>query len=141
MLGCEYYSLSRVVFTAHLRFQQNHIPYPEETMTQSDQSLSNVSELDSLDQQIVVLLRTDGRMSFTEISKRLSIPEATARYRVQRLLQSGLIQITAWPNPEKLGRPNVLILWLTIDKGQIDAVSEQLASMNEVRFAATLIGR
>ena len=107
-------------------------------MTQAD---SNSIGLDKLDQEIIALLRIDGRMAFKEIAKRLEIPEATARYRVQRLLQSGGIQIIAWPNPEKLGVPHVLILSLTVKEGQTTAVAAQLTSMNEARFVAVTSGR
>lgn len=75
-------------------------------------------------------------MAFTEIAKRLSIPEATARYRVQRLLNSDLIKIVAWPNPDKLGKPHVLIIWLIVENQRVDAVAAELAAMQEVRFAA-----
>lgn len=107
-------------------------------MTQAD---SNNIGLDNLDREIIALLRIDGRMAFKEIAKRLEIPEATARYRVQRLLQSGGIQIIAWPNPEKLGVPHVLILSLTVKEGQTNTVAEQLSDMTEVRFLAITSGR
>lgn len=107
-------------------------------MTQAD---SNSVGLDKLDQEIIALLRIDGRMAFKEIANRLDIPEATARYRVQRLLQSGGIQIIAWPNPEKLGVPHVLILSLTVKEGQTTAVASQLTSMTEARFVAVTSGR
>ncbi len=107
-------------------------------MTQGDRT--DIS-LDELDQEIIALLRLDGRMAFKEIAKRLNLPEATARYRVQRLLQSGGIHITAWPNPAKLGVPHVLILCLTIKEGQTDAVAEELTSMVETRFVAVTTGR
>ncbi len=98
-------------------------------------------ELDEIDQGIIELLRIDGRMALTEISKQLNIPGATARYRVQRLLQSKAIQITAWPNPNTMGKPHMLILFLTVENGQIDAVAEKLTAMAEVRFVAILAGR
>lgn len=107
-------------------------------MTPTD---SNNIGLDDLDREIIALLRIDGRMAFKEIANRLEIPEATARYRVQRLLQSGGIQIVAWPNPEKLGVPHVVILSLTVKDGQTNAVAEQLSSMTEVRFLAITSGR
>ena len=107
-------------------------------MNQSD--ATTTIELDGVDQGIIDLLRIDGRMAFTEIAKRLDIPEATARYRVQRLLQSKTIQITAWPNPEKIGKPHVLMLLLTIENGWIETVAQELALMEEVRFVATLVG-
>ena len=98
-------------------------------------------ELDELDQGIIELLRLDGRMAFNEISKRLDIPETTARYRVQRLLQSKVIHITAWPNPERTGKPHLLILLLRVENGRSSAVAQELTAMDEVRFVSILAGR
>jgi Lrp/AsnC family transcriptional regulator for asnA, asnC and gidA len=110
-------------------------------MTQSNPNISSGTGLDAVDQEIIGLLRIDGRMPFTEIAKRLSIPEATARYRVQRLLQSGIIQILAWPNPEKLGTPHLLIIYMIVENGYINTVAEAMAKMEEVRFVAITAGR
>ncbi len=110
-------------------------------MTDTVAKSSAHGSLDQIDQDIITLLRGDGRMAFTEIAKRLSIPEATARYRVQRLLQAEVIRIQAWPDPEKLGTPHILVVWLTVENGKIDAVAETLSAMPEVRFVATSAGR
>ena len=110
-------------------------------MTQAEQTSGNDFVLDAVDQGILQLLRLDGRMAFSEIAKRLDIPETTARYRVQRLIQSKMIQVTAWPNLEKMGKPHVLILQMIVANGWIDEVAKQLAEMEEVRFVALTTGR
>ena len=97
--------------------------------------------LDTVDQQIITLLHSDGRMAFTEIAKRVGIPEATARYRVQRLLQSDMITIQAWPNPDKLGIPHMIVVWVSVSSEQINSVADSLAQIPEVRFVATTAGR
>ncbi|NET54248.1 MAG: Lrp/AsnC family transcriptional regulator [Merismopedia sp. SIO2A8] len=97
--------------------------------------------LDAVDQQIITLLHGDGRMAFTEIAKRVGIPEATARYRVQRLLQSDMITIQAWPNPDKLGIPHMIVVWIAASSEYINSVADSLAQMPEVRFVATTAGR
>lgn len=109
-------------------------------MGNDDQKTLETTSLDELDQQIVQLMRQDGRMAFRDIAQRLEIPEATARYRVQRLLQSGVIKVLAWPDPAKLGTPNLIILWLTVEHSRIEAVAETLAKMKEVRFVAITTG-
>jgi Lrp/AsnC family transcriptional regulator, regulator for asnA, asnC and gidA len=98
-------------------------------------------ELDQIDQKIIGLLRMDGRMSFTEIAKRLEMPEATARYRVQRLLQTEVIQVLAWPNPQKLGTPYVTVIFLTVENSATEAVAAALAAIEAVRFVAVTSGR
>ncbi len=109
-------------------------------MTPPESTPNSITVLDEIDQEIIRLLRTDGRMSFTEVGKRLDMPEATARYRVQRLLQSGIVQVIAWPNPEKLGTPHIVIVSLIVENEQIDSIAEALEQMVEVRFVAITTG-
>lgn len=109
-------------------------------MAQSESTPNVIAVLDEIDQEIIRLLRTDGRMSFTEVGKQLNVPEATARYRVQRLLQSGIVQVIAWPNPEKLGTPHVVIVSLMVENAQVDAIAAALEQMVEVRFVAITTG-
>lgn len=110
-------------------------------MAQAEPGTSNAISLDKLDREIIDLLKIDGRMSYKEMGKRLTIPEATARYRVQRLLQSDIIQIQAWPNPKCFGTPHVAIVQLFIENGWIDPVAEQLTAIDEVQFVAVTAGR
>jgi len=41
-------------------------------------------ELDEIDRAILRLLQEDGRMSYSEISRRINVPESTVRARVNR---------------------------------------------------------
>jgi Lrp/AsnC family transcriptional regulator, regulator for asnA, asnC and gidA len=107
-------------------------------MIQSNLNPDPSGLLDSTDREIIQLLRLDGRMSFTEVAKRLSIPETTARYRVQRLLQHEVVRVVAWPNPEKMGKPHFIIVWLDIENSQVEAVTQELQKMDEVQFLAVV---
>lgn len=109
-------------------------------MTQTNMVPLAPIALDDLDRAIIGLLKTDGRMSFTEVSKQLNLPEATARYRVQRLLQSKVVKIHAALNPEHLGTPRVMIVQLFVENGKIDAVAAALVEIDEVQFVAVTAG-
>ena len=109
-------------------------------MTQKNSSFTTPFTLDDLDRDIIGLLKIDGRMSFTEVSKRLNLPEATARYRVQRLLQSKVVKIHATPNPDRLGTPRVVIVQLFVENNKIDAVAQALVEIEEVQFVAVTAG-
>ena len=109
-------------------------------MPSSEPGLTDSYSLDSTDQDIIQLLRQDGRMSFRDVAQQLQMPEATARYRVQRLLQSGVVKVLAWPDPAKLGTPNILILWLTVEHSQIETVAATLSQMDAIRFVAITTG-
>lgn len=97
-------------------------------------------ELDDLDRDIIGLLKVDGRISFSEVSKKLNLPEATARYRVQRLLQSKTIKIHATPNPDHLGMPHVVIVQLFVENSKIETVAAALVEIEEVQFVAITAG-
>lgn len=101
----------------------------------------SVMELDAIDQQIIEFLREDGRMTASVIAKRIDIPETTARYRVQRLIQTGTIKVSAWPNPEKLGKPNILIISVAVENGRVREVADAFLQMEEVRYIAVITGR
>lgn len=110
-------------------------------MTQAQQISPTAISLDELDRDIINLLKVDGRMTYKALGKQLNVPEATARYRAQRLLQSGLIKIQAWLNPQYFGTPHVAIVQLFIENGWIDPVAEQLSEIEEVQFVAVTAGR
>ena len=51
--------------------------------------------IDPVDTEILRLLGENGRMSNSEISRRLEISEATVRQRIKRLIDSGALKISA----------------------------------------------
>ena len=107
----------------------------------SNSPLPLPTSLDDLDLDIIRLLKEDGRVSFAEIATQLTIPKATARYRVQRLLQSGVMKVHAQLNPAKLGNPHTIIICLNVAIAQVDAVAETLTQMPEIQFVAIITGQ
>ncbi len=64
----------------------------------------NMSKTDEIDVKIVELLMQDGRMPAAEIGRRLGgITERVVRYRIDRMIESGLITISAIVHPQKIG--------------------------------------
>ena len=55
--------------------------------------------IDAVDCQMIRLLQKDGRISNTEIAKRIGVSEATVRIRLNRLIKEEIIQIVAVSNP------------------------------------------
>lgn len=90
-------------------------------------------EIDALDRQIICLLQLDGRTSNVDIARSIGVAEATVRKRIERLLQEGVIRVTAIPNVDKLGLEVETVIMLKVDFGQAQRIGEQLASMPEVR--------
>ncbi len=64
-------------------------------------------ELDALDRGILRILQEDGRISYSEMARRLGVPESTVRLRVRKLKGRGVIRkFAALINPFKAGYPS-----------------------------------
>jgi Lrp/AsnC family transcriptional regulator, regulator for asnA, asnC and gidA len=95
---------------------------------------------DELDRQIIRMLRADGRRSNREIARRLGVPEATARYRVRRLIESGILNITASVEPEHLGYAMTTVISVQVEPERMNAVAAEIAAMPEVMWIAITAG-
>ncbi|NJE47873.1 AsnC family transcriptional regulator, partial [Thermococcus sp. GR7] len=54
--------------------------------------MMNKEELDTLDRSILRILQEDGRASYSEIARRIGVPESTVRLRVKKLVERGVIR-------------------------------------------------
>jgi len=59
--------------------------------------------LDDVSKAIIEQLQTDGRRSYAEIGKAVGLSEAAVRQRVQKLQESGVMQVIAVTDPMQLG--------------------------------------
>jgi Lrp/AsnC family transcriptional regulator for asnA, asnC and gidA len=97
--------------------------------------------LDKVDFDIIATLRRNARQSNTEIARQLGISEASVRRRIGRLVAEDVVQLTAIPNPQKMGYNAVAFIAMDVPLNQLDAVTEQLAARPEVQFVSTTTGR
>jgi Lrp/AsnC family transcriptional regulator for asnA, asnC and gidA len=82
--------------------------------------------IDPIDCRMIEFLQKDGRLSNTEIAKKLGLSEATVRTRLQRLIQEEYIQIVAVSNPLKLGFEAVGTIRIHVDIKQMDKIIREL---------------
>jgi len=59
--------------------------------------------LDDVSKAIIEQLQSDGRRSYAEIGKAVGLSEAAVRQRVQKLQDSGVMQVVAVTDPMQLG--------------------------------------
>ncbi len=59
--------------------------------------------MDEVSKLIIEQLQKDGRKSYAEIGKVVGLSEAAVRQRVQKLTETGVLQIVAVTDPLKLG--------------------------------------
>jgi Lrp/AsnC family transcriptional regulator, regulator for asnA, asnC and gidA len=92
-------------------------------------------ELDDLDKNILKLLQRDARLSFAELGRNLDIAETTVRFRVNRLVENGIItRFAALLDPEKVGLKVGGAILLKIDPAHLDEACKQLVSFNETQY-------
>jgi DNA-binding Lrp family transcriptional regulator len=95
--------------------------------------------LRDLDDELVTMLRHDGRASYAELAVRLHVPRALVASRVRALLDDGTIRVTASVHPELLGQHAIGHVSIHID-GPADHVIDALISDPAVVLATAVAG-
>lgn len=98
--------------------------------------------LDELDHKIIERLGHDARVSNREIGREFNLTEGTIRSRLKRLLDNRVIRVAAVTDANRLRNPILAYLWIEADTAaDIEGVAERLASLPEIGFVATTLGR
>jgi Lrp/AsnC family transcriptional regulator for asnA, asnC and gidA len=97
--------------------------------------------LDDIDRGILHELQLDGRRSFREIARSIDTSEATVRFRVKRLRDSGVLQILGFIHPAALGYGVLASLLLEIRPPAHQAVVERISSWPEAMYVSSTVGR
>jgi Lrp/AsnC family transcriptional regulator for asnA, asnC and gidA len=96
-------------------------------------------EFDKSDIKIVNLLLEDGRMSASEIARRIgNISERAVRYRIDRMVDEGVIQVSAVAKPQAFGL--IADVWLEVESDRILEVAKKVAEFENVSYVACGIG-
>ena len=99
-------------------------------------------EFDKADINIVNLLLEDGRMSASEMSRRMGgISERLIRYRIERMVNGGVIKVSAVVRPEALGFTIKADIWLEVAADQVLEVAKKMATFENVTYVACGIGQ
>jgi Lrp/AsnC family transcriptional regulator for asnA, asnC and gidA len=92
-------------------------------------------DMDELDKSILKLLQKDARLSFAEIGRELGIAETTARFRINRLVETGIItRFAAMLDPEKIGLKFGGAILLKIEPAHLEEACKQLAAFDETLY-------
>ena len=95
--------------------------------------------LDDTNKQIIEQLQRDGRMSYAGLAKVVGLSEAAVRQRVQRLLDTGVMQIVAVTDPLTLGFARQVMIGLKVT-GDMRGVADALATIAEVDYVVICAG-
>ncbi|HEY6931820.1 MAG TPA: Lrp/AsnC family transcriptional regulator [Marmoricola sp.] len=95
--------------------------------------------LDEVSKAIIEELQQDGRRSYAAIGKVVGLSEAAVRQRVQRLVESGVMQVVAVTNPLELGFGRQAMIGLRVE-GELEPVADALAAMDEIDYVVITAG-
>ncbi len=95
--------------------------------------------LDEVSKAIIEQLQQDGRRSYAAIGKVVGLSEAAVRQRVQRLVESGVMQVVAVTNPLELGFGRQAMIGIRVE-GELEQVADALAAMDEVDYVVITAG-
>lgn len=98
-------------------------------------------EIDKTDLGIVNLLLESGRMSASEIARRLgSVSERAVRYRIERMIEEDVIQISAVVRPEAFGLTIKADVLMEVEADRIREVAQKMTEYENVTYVACSIG-
>jgi Lrp/AsnC family transcriptional regulator, regulator for asnA, asnC and gidA len=95
--------------------------------------------LDATAKRIIELLQEDGRISYAAIAKAVGLSEAAARARVQKLLDSEVMQVVAVTDPTQVGFTRQAMIGVRTE-GDPMKVGDRLAAVPEVDYVVTTAG-
>jgi len=96
---------------------------------------------DKIDVKIVNNLLEDGRMPASEIARRIGdISERAVRYRIERMVDTGIIQVSAVAKPQAFGLTTIADVWMEVESDRILEVAKRMAAFDNVSYVACGIG-
>lgn len=95
--------------------------------------------LDETSKSIIEQLQQDGRRSYASIGKVVGMSEAAVRQRVQRLLESGVMQIVAVTDPVQVGFTRQALIGIRVNGDLLD-VARRLGEIDEVDYVVITAG-
>jgi Lrp/AsnC family transcriptional regulator for asnA, asnC and gidA len=95
--------------------------------------------LDDVSKAIIEQLQQDGRRSYAAIGKVVGLSEAAVRQRVQRLTESGVMQIVAVTDPLELGFARQAMVGVKVT-GPVVPVADAISELEEVDYVVVTAG-
>ncbi|WP_262698555.1 MULTISPECIES: Lrp/AsnC family transcriptional regulator [Streptomyces] len=96
--------------------------------------------MDDTDRAILRELQADGRIPYAELGPKVGLSPSAARLRLQRLIDTGRVQVVGVTDPMAMGQQAMALLGLRVE-GDPRAVADELSRHDEVVYAVLTSGR
>ncbi|CAB4364765.1 MAG: AsnC family transcriptional regulator [Actinobacteria bacterium] len=97
------------------------------------------THIDDTDRAIIEVLQRDGRVPYTRLGAAVGLSEAAARQRVQRLTDSGVMQVVAVTNPLAHGFRRMAMIGVRTE-GPTDDIAKALQAMPDIDYLVVTAG-
>ena len=97
------------------------------------------SQLDDVSKSIIEELQYDGRKSYAEIGKAVGLSEAAVRQRVQKLTETGVMQVVAVTDPMQLGFYRQAMIGIRCG-GDTRQIADSIAELMAVDYVVLTAG-
>ncbi|MDT3395757.1 Lrp/AsnC family transcriptional regulator [Streptomyces sp. B1866] len=95
--------------------------------------------LDDVSKAIIEQLQQDGRRPYGAIGKAVGLSEGAVRQRVQRLIETGVMQIVAVTDPLTLGSSRQAMIGIRCS-GDVELLADELAALDEIGYIVITAG-
>lgn len=95
--------------------------------------------IDDVGKRIIELLQADGRMSYVNIATEVGLSEGAVRQRVQRMIDSGTMQIVAVTDPLRVGFHRQAMIGVKT-QGDASPIAEALCDIPQIDYVVTTAG-
>lgn len=97
------------------------------------------TQIDETDRAIIEALQRDGRAPYTRLGAAVGLSEAATRQRVQRLIDSGVMQVVAVTNPLASGYRRMAMVGVRTE-GPTDDIAKALQAMADIDYLVVSAG-
>lgn len=96
--------------------------------------------LDDIDLQIISQLQVNGRANYADLATVIDLSPAAIRLRVNRLIETGVVEIVAVTDPLSIGFTVEALIGLTVE-GDIEALSREIGTRDYAHYVVLTAGR
>jgi Lrp/AsnC family transcriptional regulator for asnA, asnC and gidA len=97
-------------------------------------------KVDDIDLAIIRILQKDGRRPFADIAAELKLAPSTIQQRANRLIEAGLIKITALVDPSTVGLSVLATIAIKADGTRLREAAVDISQFEEVDYVVICTG-
>ena len=97
-------------------------------------------KIDATNKAIIKAL-SDGRRPYSAVAEELGITENTVRARVNRMIEDGVMRITALVDPSLMPGVQVVVMGVTLKTMELERKAREFSSLRGVFSASVVTGR